>query len=73
MEQAEQIWREWQVKGFVINASIFNWEELVKLKTEFLKLDAAVELRACHNYYPLPSALHSPDRPSAVLRFVPAP
>lgn len=56
MEQAEQIWREWQVKGFVINASIFNWEELVKLKTEFLKLDAAVELRACHNYYPRPES-----------------
>ncbi len=56
MEQARQIWQKWQVKGFVINASIFGREELIKYKRAFREIDPAVELRACHNYYPRPES-----------------
>lgn len=56
MEQASRIWQEWQVRGFVINASTYGFLELVKLKKEFLEIDPAVKLRACHNYYPRPES-----------------
>lgn len=56
MEQAKRIWRKWQVKGFVINASIFGEATLRELKQGFCGIDSAVELRACHNYYPRPES-----------------
>lgn len=54
MEQAGQIWERWRVRGFVINASVFNREEFVNLRQGFRKIHEKVELRACHNYYPRP-------------------
>lgn len=56
IEQIRQIWEKWKVKGFVINASIFNRAEFMALKEAFYGVDEKIELRACHNYYPRPES-----------------
>ncbi len=54
LEQAERLYHCLEIKGFVINASIYNAEQAERVREDFASIDPSVELRACHNFYPRP-------------------
>lgn len=54
MEQAGRLYRQLHLRGFVINASIYSREEAEALVAGLRGIDGAMELCACHNYYPRP-------------------
>lgn len=51
-DQVEKMYSELHPAGFVINASIYNEDEVDRIVEAFRELDSHLELRACHNYYP---------------------
>lgn len=53
-DQIKQLYKKLDVKGFVLNASIYSYEEAEK-EIQFLQsLSKDIVIRGCHNYYPLP-------------------
>ncbi len=53
-EQARKLYHCLEIKGFVINASIYDEEQAKKVREDLASIDPLMELRACHNYYPRP-------------------
>lgn len=53
-EQAGRMYREWNLKGFMVNASTCSAGEARDLVNALKRVGQAVELRACHNFYPRP-------------------
>lgn len=54
VEQAGRMYREWNLKGFMVNASTSGAREAEELVSGLRSIDEAIELRACHNFYPRP-------------------
>ena len=50
-EQVQTLYNKLNIKGFVINASIYNQEEVEELIKRLKTIDEYIEIRACHNYY----------------------
>ena len=53
-EQAGALYNRLGIKGFVVNASIYDREEAEAVKKNLTAIDSRMELRACHNFYPRP-------------------
>lgn len=53
-EQAGALYNRLGIKGFVVNASIYDREEAEAVKRNLTAIDSRMELRACHNFYPRP-------------------
>lgn len=53
-EQAGALYNRLGIKGFVVNASIYDREEAEAVKKNLTAIDSRLELRACHNFYPRP-------------------
>ncbi|WP_320957060.1 MupG family TIM beta-alpha barrel fold protein [Enterocloster asparagiformis] len=53
-EQAGALYNRLGIKGFVVNASIYDREEAEAVKKNLTAIDSRIELRACHNFYPRP-------------------
>ena len=53
-KQAGALYHRLGIKGFVINASIYNQREAENVKADLAAIDPSIELRACHNFYPRP-------------------
>ena len=53
-EQAGALYNRLGIKGFVVNASIYDREEAEAVKRNLPAIDSRMELRACHNFYPRP-------------------
>jgi hypothetical protein len=51
--EAEELYRLFDLKGFVLNASIYSEDEIRSLVSALRKTDENMELRACHNFYVL--------------------
>lgn len=50
-EQIKDLYQMLNTRGFVINASIYNEEEIDEIVKKFKEIDEKLEIRACHNYY----------------------
>ena len=53
-KQAGALYHRLGIKGFVINASIYNQREGENVKADLAAINPSIELRACHNFYPRP-------------------
>lgn len=53
-EQAGALYNRLGIKGFVVNASIYDRGEAEAVKRNLTAIDSRMELRACHNFYPRP-------------------
>lgn len=51
LDQVKALYKLIKLKGFVINASIYNKEEFKKQIKDFKKINKNIEIRACHNFY----------------------
>lgn len=49
--QTATLYSKLKLKGFVINASIYNEKEVDDIISSLMKIDKKIEIRACHNYY----------------------
>jgi len=52
LAQVGSLYKELSFDGFVINASIYDEEEIDRQIEAFRRLDPKIRLRACHNFYP---------------------
>ncbi len=50
-EEVKALYENLNIRGFVINASIYSKEEVDDNLAFFKSLDENIEIRACHNYY----------------------
>lgn len=50
-EQIKDLYQMLNTRGFVINASIYNEEEIDEIVKKFKEINEKLEIRACHNYY----------------------
>ena len=50
-EEVKALYESLNIRGFVINASIYNKKEVDDNLNFFRSLDENIEIRACHNYY----------------------
>ncbi len=51
LDQLKQLFHHLNIKGFVINASIYTALEYQEIFEFFKNLDSSVEVRTCHNFY----------------------
>ena len=54
VSQAAEMVRQWNLRGLVVNASIYSEEEIHSLLDELRSIRPQIEIRACHNFYPRP-------------------
>lgn len=50
-EQVKALYEILNIRGFVVNASIYQKEELDEIIAFFRSMDEKMEIRACHNFY----------------------
>lgn len=51
ISQVRRLYEELEIKGFVINASIYSQKEVDELIKKLRDINRDIELRACHNFY----------------------
>lgn len=51
LKQVEQLYRNLNIQGFVINASTYSEREVDEIYQQFKAIDSSIKLRACHNFY----------------------
>lgn len=49
--EVKELYKKLNIKGFVINASIYSEDEVDDCVKKFKEIDKNIKLRACHNYY----------------------
>lgn len=50
-KQVRRLYKEFNLQGFVINASIYDEKETEAIIDLFKRIDPNIKIRACHNYY----------------------
>lgn len=50
-KQVKSLYSDLNIRGFVINASIYTKKEVDRVIKQLNKIDKKLEIRACHNYY----------------------
>ena len=50
VSQAAEMVRQWNLRGLVVNASIYSEEEIHSLLDELRSIRPQIEIRACHNF-----------------------
>ncbi len=49
--EVKELYEKLNIRGFVINASIYSENEIDEQVKKFKEIDEDIKLRACHNYY----------------------
>ena len=50
-EEVKKLYLSFDIKGFVVNSSTHNEEEITRIIKLFKDIDENIQIRACHNYY----------------------
>jgi hypothetical protein len=51
-KQIQRLYEELDLSGFVLNASMFDKEEILRQVKILKQIDPKMEIRTCHNFYP---------------------
>ena len=51
-KQIQRLYEKLDLSGFILNASMFGKEEIVRQVNVLKQIDLKMEIRACHNFYP---------------------
>lgn len=50
-KQINDLYNSFNIRGFVVNASIYSEDEINEIVSEMKEIDEKLEIRGCHNFY----------------------